>query len=256
MRARILVVLTAAGIVALGLPPGSPARRSHHHRLVGCRQIGRHGVATTNRFAGVVVRGSAAGNLAALTFDDGPNPPYTPQILAILRREHVPATFFVVGQRLTANPALVRQELADGHLVANHTWSHASVAAADSAAAREIDRASAALKRLTGFTPCLFRPPYGATSPALVKLAASRHMETVSWNVESTDWRNPGAQTIIHRVLNGARAGSIILHHDGKLDNRSQTVAALPEIIHGLRARGYHLVSLATLLGFKLQYSG
>jgi peptidoglycan/xylan/chitin deacetylase (PgdA/CDA1 family) len=213
------------------------------------------GSVTGERFAGVLIRGGVAGNLAALTFDDGPNPPYTEQILAILRREHVPATFFVVGQRVAAHPELVRQELAQGHMVGNHTWSHASVAGGDAVAAREIDRTTALLRDEFGFTPCLFRPPFGASSSQLVKLAASRHLETVSWDVESSDWRNPGSTAIIHRVLHETRPGSIVLHHDGKLENRSQTVTALPEIIHGLRARGYRLVTLATLLGYQLQYS-
>jgi peptidoglycan/xylan/chitin deacetylase (PgdA/CDA1 family) len=129
------------------------------------------------------------------------------------------------------------------------------VAAGDATAAREIDRTSAILKRKFGFTPCLFRPPYGAASPRLVKLAAAHHLETVSWDVESSDWRNAGADGVVHRVLRGTRPGSIVLLHDGKLENRSQTVTALPQIIHGLRARGYRLVTLATLLGFQLQYS-
>jgi len=175
----------------------------------------------------------------ALTFDDGPWPNSTAQILAILVQRQAPATFFVVGRQVERYPELVRRELAAGMAVGSHSWSHPQpfdrlpvVRIRD-----EIVRGRRSLQAL-GVRPVGFRPPGGATSPAVAATGQAVGDRTVLWSVDPADWR-PGvtADQLVQRVLAGARPGAIVLLHDGGGD-RSATVAALPTIIDGLRRLG------------------
>jgi len=180
----------------------------------------------------------------ALTFDDGPWDPYTGQLLDILARYRAVATFFVVGEQAARFPDLVRRERAQGNAVANHSWDHPFLTALSAdRAADEVDRTSALLTSLTGSAPLCLRPPYGALNGATVALVSSRGLATVLWSTDTSDYRRPGADTIVARVLAGVRPGAIVLMHDGGGD-RSQDVAALPAIVEGIRARGYRLVTL------------
>ena len=188
----------------------------------------------------------------ALTFDDGPSP-YTPAVLDILEREHVPATFFMIGGSVPGRSALLRRMLRGGSMLANHTLSHANVAGGGSFAAHQIAAAQSRIRQASGFEPCLFRPPYGATSGALNGVVRSLGALSILWDVDPQDWRTPGTAAIISTVLNATRSGSIILLHDGG-GPRSQTVAALPTIIHTLRARGLRFVTVAELLRLRIRY--
>jgi peptidoglycan/xylan/chitin deacetylase (PgdA/CDA1 family) len=183
----------------------------------------------------------------ALTFDDGPSPEYTPRILATLRRLKVRATFFVIGYLAQQYPALVRQEARLGMEVGNHTYNHPEVPPFGELPARLIqDEISLAANILTriGVRPRLFRPPGGSYSPAVVDAAAALGEGVALWSVDPTDW-TPGisASQVIRNVLSAVRPGSIIDLHDGGGD-RSATLAALPAIIRGIRARGLRLVAL------------
>ncbi len=205
--------------------------------VTGCRRSG----------AGQVSRGPS-GKRVALTYDDGPST-YTPAFLRELRRLGVPATFFVIGQQVSANAALVRSILRSGSMVANHSWSHPDMGAGGAAASTQLREANAAVRRATGFTPCLFRPPYGSTGADLVSRANAQGMTSVLWSVDSLDWRTPGTGSIVSTVLRQASGGAIILSHDGG-GPRSQTLAAMPQIVRTLKARGYKFVTLTDLLGY------
>ena len=180
----------------------------------------------------------------ALTFDDGPSPTYTPQILGLLRRDHVPATFFVIGELAERYPDLVRAEIRSGMSVGNHSWDHPeSPPFVDLAPARvrsEISRTNAELARL-GDRAHLFRPPGGSFDPSLVAVAQAESVRVVLWDVDPRDWA-PGAtaRKIARAVLENVKPGAIVELHDGGGD-RSATVAALPKIIRGIRRMGFRL---------------
>jgi peptidoglycan/xylan/chitin deacetylase (PgdA/CDA1 family) len=194
--------------------------------------------------------GTRAGKVVALTFDDGPWPG-TPAFLSVLERAHVVATFFQIGNQVaTYGPAVDRRMLADGDAIGDHTWDHAIVAGGGSFAASEITRTAAAIRRLTGFTPCVFRAPYGAVGPSLISTARSLGFTTIQWDVDPRDWSLPGADAIYVRVVGAVRPGSIVIQHDGGGD-RSQTLAALPREIATLKARGYRFVTVPELLGLQ-----
>jgi peptidoglycan-N-acetylglucosamine deacetylase len=174
----------------------------------------------------------------ALTFDDGPWPDSTPKVLAILRQERVPATFFLVGRQVRRHPELLAQEVAAGVTFGSHSFSHPQPFGqlSDAAIGEEIDQGLAALAD-NGVRTSLFRPPGGAIAPAVLSTAKRDGLRTVLWTVDPQDWR-PGATTeqIVRRVLSQTGPGSIVLLHDGGGD-RSATVAALPQIIKGLKQR-------------------
>jgi len=188
----------------------------------------------------------------ALTFDDGPGP-YTSSILRALDRFDAKATFFVLGNRVAGRQGVLRQILHEGHELANHSWNHALLAGGGRGAYDQIRHTNAVIRSATGFTPCLFRPPYGAVSGSLVAEAHRVGLATTAWDVDPRDWATPGAGTISARVVGSARSGSIVVMHDGG-EQRRQTVQAVAAIIKRLRARGYELVTVSQLLGFKQLY--
>jgi peptidoglycan/xylan/chitin deacetylase (PgdA/CDA1 family) len=235
----LLLAVVAAGVVLLP-GPGTP------------REAAAQGPATptgcTFRASTTQVRhGPATGRRIALTFDDGPGP-LTASFLKVLRQEHVPATFFVVGRNVAGRETVLQRALQDGHMLGNHSFTHVSLAAADDAARRQLTDTQAAITAATGFTPCLLRPPYGVSSKRLVALAGELSLRSVLWSVYPQDTKRPGVATIRRRVLDGVRPGSIILLHEAGGDRR-QTLAALPGIIRALKARGYRFQTVTDLLG-------
>lgn len=194
-----------------------------------------------------IVSGGRGAPLVALTFDDGPSE-WTPRILEILEREGAPATFFTVGGMFSAFGSTASAVASAGYPLANHTWGHLQMPTlSPSDQASELDRASEAIKSAGGATPNLYRPPFGAVDDSSVKAANKRGMLVVLWDVDTLDWERPGADAIVANAVEGARPGSIILMHDGGGD-RSETLAALPRIISGLRAKGFRLVTIPRLL--------
>ena len=186
----------------------------------------------------------------ALTFDDGPDPYYTPQILDVLDQYRIQATFFCVGRQVEAYPQIVRQEYEAGHVVGNHSWAHPDLGLLPASdILSELDRTSNAIQKVTGIQPRFFRPPYGSLSIHVLKQACHLEVTTVMWNAgeEARDWSNPGVNFIIHRILGLVRDGSIILMHDCGGD-RSQTVAALPVIIQRLQDRGFQFVTIQQMV--------
>jgi len=176
----------------------------------------------------------------ALTIDDGPNPVYTPQILRLLEKYRVTASFSMIGLEVDTYPGVAREVVAAGHVIANHTWSHPDMAYLyPVAVADQMNRATDAIHRVTGRVPTLFRAPYGAWSPAVLQQCVKTGMTPLDWSVDPRDWSRPGVTSIVRNIMGNTRTGSIILEHDGGGD-RSQTVAALKIVLPRLLAAGYH----------------
>lgn len=185
--------------------------------------------------------------LIALTFDDGPWPTTTAQILAILKKNNIKATFFMVGQPLQHYPQLAQQVVAEGHAIGNHTWHHWYQQMSPATAASEIERTTALLYKITGFKTHLFRPPGGLLHNGLANHAKQQKYLIALWSADSKDYSRPSVPALIHNILKDARPGGMLLLHDGGGD-RSRTVQALPEIIADLQSQGYQFVTVPELL--------
>jgi len=182
--------------------------------------------------------------VAALTFDDGPSPVYTPQILQVLTAAQVPATFQIIGDQGATWPNLLAREAADGMTLTNHTWNHTDLTYLSPAGwPAEVDRTTDLITSVTGQPVKCLRPPYGDTDASVLSQLAQRSLGELMWDVDPSDYLRPGTAVIVNRVLSALHPGAIIVLHDGGGD-RSQTVAALPAIISGIRAAGYTLVSV------------
>jgi chitin deacetylase len=202
------------------------------------------------RFQGAIINQAKLppkDKVIALTFDDGPWPGYTAQVLNILRENNIKATFFVVGQNLKNYPNLGKQIVAEGHVIGNHTWHHWYHFFNPQAAAFEIDNTSELISQITGAKTTLFRPPGGMLHNGLASYAKGKKYTVVMWSVDSVDYSRPSAPILTSRVLKASKPGSIVLMHDGG-GNRSQTVAALPQMISKLRQQGYRFVTIPELL--------
>jgi peptidoglycan/xylan/chitin deacetylase (PgdA/CDA1 family) len=186
-----------------------------------------------------VAPAQAATKYVYLTFDDGPSAPYTSQIVTILARYSARATFFEIGVNVARNPSITRLVRHAGNSVQNHTWGHLDLRYVTWATFKsQVRQADSVIRAQTGYTPRCLRPPGGNVNRTVYSRAAALGKTIVLWTVDPRDWARPGRATIISRVLNNVRSGSVILLHDGG-GNRSQTVAALPAILKTLKARGY-----------------
>ena len=208
--------------------------------------------ATGSYFAGQVVhKVDTRRPLVALTFDDGPNPPFTGRVLDTLRDAGVQATFFLIGENVRRYPELARRIVKEGHAVGNHSYSHRSLQRLRrNAIVVEIDRADAIIQSITGVRPRLLRPPYGALAPGLLGsggLAARAGHLVVMWSVQVADWRAPSALSVAARTLRRVRPGSIVLLHDGG-GNRHNTVEAVRWMVGHLALAGYEMVTVPELL--------
>jgi len=175
-----------------------------------------------------------------LTFDDGPDPAWTPAVLRLLARAHVHATFCVVGRHVAKYPQLTRAIVAGGHTLCNHTWSHDEhlVQRPADVIRRELAMTQAAVQDATGVTPWLFRAPGGIWSARVIREARLQGMRPLMWQVDPRDWTRPGWTAIVVKVVATLRPGAIVLLHDGG-GNRAQTVAALYWMLIQLPRRHY-----------------
>jgi peptidoglycan/xylan/chitin deacetylase (PgdA/CDA1 family) len=188
----------------------------------------------------------------ALTFDDGPGKT-TPALLDVLKKERVKATFFLVGRRVAELPSVARRTLAEGHAIGNHTYTHPWLPRRlDDDIIREIQTTQEAIKDATGVTPTMFRPPYGRTDDRVLHLANQYGLAQVMWTGTTLDWDLRDAKKIKAAVLRLAKRDGVLLMHD----TVPQTVRAMPGIVKELKKRGYHLVTVPTLLGVKRLKSG
>lgn len=192
----------------------------------------------------VISQGNETMPEVALTFDDGPSPSYTPQILNVLQQYNVHATFFCAGENVQYYPDLVQQEQSAGNVVANHSWSHPDLTTLSTNGVHtQLNNTSVEIQQVTGTRPTFFRPPYGAVDNKVLAQSTQLGLKPVLWSVDTLDWQRPGSSAIVTAVLNQVGNGGVILLHDGGGD-RSQTVAALPTIINDLQQRGYQLVTI------------
>lgn len=192
--------------------------------------------------------------VVALTFDDGPCRPYTEQLLEVLDREGVRATFFQVGNNVRREPNLA-SEVASEHEVGNHTFTHPHLVWSRPGTVREqLLRGQEAIHDATGSLPSLFRVPHGWYGPQVVSTAEELGMRCVGWSVMAWDWDRPPSDVIQRRILRGVHPGGISLLHDGQdtdafpKADRSHTVAAVPDIIRILKANGYDFLTLPELM--------
>lgn len=203
----------------------------------------------------IIRRGPQDLPLLALTFDDGPDPKYTPDILDILKEYEVPATFFVVGAHVEKYPLIAKRIVEEGHEIGNHTYSHKSlIPLSQRRIIQEIDQAHSIIEEITGSKPVLFRPPRGVYSDFAREYLREEGYTIVLWDVTSKDWSEISAREIANNVLNHVSNGSILLFHDsGNIvtpqgGNRINTVKALSIIIEELQDRGYKFVGLQELI--------
>ena len=186
---------------------------------------------------------TGSGRVVSLTFDDGPGP-YTGQVLDILAAKKVPATFCQIGEQVADYPAIERRIVALGGVLCDHSWDHDEHLSERSAADidREMDRTRSVIASVSGVTPVYYRAPGADFGDPVKRAAARNHLPLLGWAVDTRDWTRPGVEAIVASVLDGVTPGAIVLLHDGGGD-RSETVAALPRIIDGLRARGYTFIT-------------
>ncbi|MEU4326446.1 MULTISPECIES: polysaccharide deacetylase family protein [Nonomuraea] len=180
----------------------------------------------------------------ALTFDDGPGPA-TGTLLSTLGKNKAKATFFLMGKHVELRPALVKRMAREGHEIGNHTWSHPSLPTLfDEEITQELRATQEAISSLTGRTPRMFRPPYGNTDDRVRELAGDEGMAQVLWTGTTLDWKLRDQKKIRSAVLRLAKRDGVILMHDVV----PQTVQVMPSLIKELKKRGYHLVTVSTLL--------
>jgi len=213
-------------------------------------------ILVSNGHGGLVSRAPPPGKRIALTFDDGPSPQWTPKILAILERAHVPATFFEIGANAVRAPAITQRIVRDGFELGNHTFTHADLALLPTWERElQLSMAERAFAGIVGRETRIVRPPYSSTTNAIKpkqirawgQIAAKGYTIVVS-NYDTRDWKRPGVGSIVAAATAGGEKGGIVMMHDGG-GNRAQTVAALPRIISILSRRGFQFVTVAQLAG-------
>jgi peptidoglycan/xylan/chitin deacetylase (PgdA/CDA1 family) len=185
--------------------------------------------------------------IVALTFDDGPWPKYTEQILDILKKNNVKGTFFVIGNNMKNFPDIGKRIVTDGHTIANHTWHHWYHRLSPKAAAYEIDATEAIIYKTTGVRTNLFRPPGGVLGNGPAGYAKSKKYSVIMWSADSHDYKRPPAPRLLNNVMRDSQPGGIVLMHDGG-GVRDSTVKALPAMIEKFRKSGYRFVTIPEML--------
>lgn len=237
VRGRLGIAVTAGTLVISALAGAAVVALSSSHQRVPAPQPPSQ--AASAAIPSGTSSTTAGARYVYLTFDDGPHPTYTAQILSVLDRYGVRATFFQIGREVRLHGALSYQAHRRGHSVQNHTWSHVDLRRQSwSGFRQQVVDADRFIRARTGQTPRCLRPPFGAVDRQVYRRAAGLNKSVQLWTVDPRDWQRPGASVIANRVLSRVRTGSVILLHDGG-GNRSQTVAATSTIIRTLKARGY-----------------
>jgi peptidoglycan-N-acetylglucosamine deacetylase len=263
----LLIAFASAGVVALAAstghlrtgPPGSESASAGASQLVA-PLVGESPVAGAIQYRIVGCRSHGAGAYrsgpprreVAIGFDDGPYPD-TPAFVRMLAASHAQATFFMIGRQITTTyRSTMLHELREGDVLGDHTFTHPDLTRTPDVRG-QLERTLARIRTLSGYTPCVFRPPYGDYDDSVLAIARSLGLATVTWNVDPSDYVQPGTRTIEQRVLAQVQPGSIIISHDGG-GPRAQTLAAYPAIIAALRRRGYRIVTIPQLLDFRPVY--
>jgi len=254
--ALLITALGARGGGGHGHPASASNPASHHAaavRLTPAEQEAKTHAAEERAIDSVlsytpaVTSGGSRGHELALTFDDGPGP-YTQQLVGVLNRLHVHATFFAIGEEERYFSAGTSLALRSGDVVGDHTETHPMMASLSAHDQREeLAEQIARIELLGGPPPRLFRPPYGSFDATTFHLLHRLHLLMVLWSTDTSDYTLPGVPAIVRSALAGAHPGAIILMHDAGGD-RSETIAALPAIVKGLRKKGLEPVTIPRLM--------
>ncbi|MCM3745369.1 polysaccharide deacetylase family protein [Sporosarcina luteola] len=198
------------------------------------------------------LQGPADQKRVALTFDDGPDPRFSNDVLDVLKQYNVPATFFVLGSRAVANPEIVKRMQSEGHVIGNHTYAHPNLVEESDLGTleQEVTRTEDALNGIIGYRTKLFRPPYGFLYNELVEKLRDMNYYVIGWSVDSLDWQEDPPEVIASNVLDIIYPGAIILMHDGAESggDRTNTIKSLHQIIPALQEQGYEFVTVPELL--------
>ena len=194
--------------------------------------------------------------VVALTFDDGPHPTFTPELLKILDKYHVKATFFMIGREMEKHPEIVREVMARGHVIGNHTYTHPHDIEIDTETQiiRELDLCENTIEKITGKRSHLFRPPRGLVDSTVFMIAEEEGYPVILWTVSADHHDAPTPKDMAKRVLRLIRPGGIVLSHDGTACTRWKDVAATPMIIEELKKRGYRFVTIPELLKMRPKF--
>jgi peptidoglycan/xylan/chitin deacetylase (PgdA/CDA1 family) len=220
----------------------------------GAAFAGLHSMLPRSQLYGASFNGDAPGSRRlALTYDDGPNDAHTSQLLEVLARHEVKATFFLLGRHVEARPEIARAVAEAGHTVGNHGYSHRNlIFLSSSDTRRELTRTSQAIEAATGIRPALFRPPFGGRRPGTFAIVCECGMTPVMWRAAGNDWSAESAESIAQRVMGRVKGGEVILLHDGGHRalgaDRSRTVRATEEIVRRCRDEGYRFVTVAEMM--------
>ncbi|MFJ5766530.1 polysaccharide deacetylase family protein [Lysinibacillus sp. NPDC093210] len=188
------------------------------------------------------------GKYIALTFDDGPSSKVTPRVLQTLKQHDAKATFFMLGNRVEMYPNIAAQVAAEGHEIANHTFSHPNLKKlTQKEMIEEIDKTNNIIEMATGITSTLFRPPYGVYNQDILNYTTSNNYTTILWSVDSLDWKSRNPTTIKKEILSNVTNRSVVLMHD----IHTATAEALPELLMSLKKEGYEFVTVSELLTLK-----
>jgi peptidoglycan/xylan/chitin deacetylase (PgdA/CDA1 family)/GT2 family glycosyltransferase len=215
-----------------------------------------HGINPRSRFYGKVCsNGNRNCPRIALTFDDGPNEPYTSHVLSILEQYRIKATFFIIGQNALRHPETCRRIATAGNVIGNHSYHHhkSLCLRRGKAVARDIELANQAIYECTGFEPKLFRPPHGFRTPWLMRTVHHLGYTVVTWDNMTSDWNaDKSGEEIVRAIVQRAKPGGVIVMHDGRDTrpnyDRSQMLQALPQIIDALKQKGFDFVTMPELL--------
>jgi len=197
-------------------------------------------------FTSAVTKGSQTKKQVAITFDDGPNTEYTPQILKILKAHNATATFFCIGKQIKKYPKIAQQILAEGHIIGNHSYSHATNFGffRKKRIVEELSKTDVLIEKITGSTNTLFRPPYGVTNPSIAKAVKETKHTVIGWNVRSYDTVIKNPTKVLNRLKQRLSPGSIILLHD----THSRCPEIVERLLQFLESEGYKTVTIDTLL--------
>ena len=251
------VVVPSPGSAKTAVPlPDSPAQKS-----VPGSDMAAPAAATSGELSGpaaqkdnrdnvsVISSGTVHDKWIALTFDDGPYPPYTDRLLDLLKAKKIHVTFFLVAEQAQQYPELVRRMTAEGHTVGLHAFRHRDfLKLTEEEKRKDLEQGKAVLHAITGKDPVYWRPPHGFRDFSVMETAAAQNLTVVNWSVIPRDWTGIDSQEIFRRVMDKAEDGAIVLLHDGDSPgykaSRQATVDAVDPLIDSLWEKGYHLVSL------------
>ncbi len=222
--------------------------------LAGAGCVSYQSIAPTAQWYGRTFTGLKSGDpRIALTYDDGPNDPHTFRLLEVLAKHNVRATFFLIGRFVQQRPDIVREIVKAGHVVGNHTFTHPALVFESTAHVRtQLSDCRRAITDAVGEHSNLFRPPFGARRPAVLRIARDSGLQPVMWNVTGYDWNAQSSEAIERKVTRQARGGDIVLLHDGGHKqlgaDRSRTVTATDHLIARYKAEGKEFVTIPEMM--------